>query len=98
MLQVGVCELMIGDIVVTSTQSDASNFLFESSFIKAAQDVNIDVLHFLHDINTSADAADVKDQTANLCGCFYRKSKAVSLLLKANANPNLHSCDGVRPL
>ena len=35
MVQVGVCELMIGDTVVTSTQSDTSDFSFESSLIDA---------------------------------------------------------------
>ena len=86
MLQVGVCELMIGDTVVTSTQSDTSDF---SSLIKAVQDNNIDVLSFLLDINTSPDVADDNNQTALLFGSFYGKSKAITLLLKANANPNL---------
>ena len=98
MLQVGVCELMIGDKVGSSTQSDTLNFSFELSLIKAVQDNNIDVLSFLLDINTSPNAADGKGQTALLWASFYGKSKAVFLLLKANANPNIHSVDGVTPL
>ena len=98
MLQVGVCELMIGDTVVTSTQSDTSDFSFESSLIKAVQDDDIDVLSFLLDINTSPDAADGYGRTALLFGSFNEKSKAVDLLLKANANPNLHCSVGVTPL
>ena len=98
MLQVGVCELMIGDKVVTSTQSDTSDFSFESSLIKAVEDNNIDVLSFLVDINTSSDAVDDYGQTALFYGSFYGRSKAVSLLLKANANPHLHNDDGATPL
>ena len=98
MLQVGVCELMIGDTVVTSTQSDTSDFSFESSLIKAVQDDNIDVLSFLVDINTSPDAADGYGQTALLFGSFYGSSKAVGFLLEASANPNLQQKDGVTPL
>ena len=98
MLQVGVCQLMIGDTLVTSTQSDTSHFSFESSLIKAVQDNNIDVLSFLLDINTSPDAADDKGGTALLFGSFYGKSKAVSLLLQANANPNLSIENGTTSL
>ena len=98
MVQVGVCELMIGDTVVTSTQSETSDFSFESSLIEAVQDDNIDVLSFLLDINTSPDAADDNGQTALLFGSFNGKCKAVGLLLKASANPNLHRNDGVTPL
>ena len=61
-------------------------------------DNNIDVLHFLLDINTSPDASDGKGQTALLFGSSFEKSKAVDLLLKANTNPNLHRDDGVTPL
>ena len=76
MLQVGVCELMIGDTVVTSTQSDTSDFSFESALIKAVQDDNIDVLSFLVDISTSPDAADVNGQTALLFGIFLWKKQS----------------------
>ena len=98
MFQVGVCKLMIGDTVVTSTQGDTSDFSFESSLIEAVQDDNIDVLSFLVDINTSPDAADDYGQPALLFGSFYGRNKAVDLLLKDNANPNLSNDTGVTPL
>ena len=52
-VQVGVCELVIGDTVVTISQSDTSDFSFELSLIEAAQDDNIDVLSFLFLISTT---------------------------------------------
>ena len=98
MLQVGVCELMIGDAaVVAGTQSD-TDFSFKVALIKAVQDNNIDVLSFLLDINTSPDAADDNGQTALWFGSFYGRSKAVGFLLKANAKPNLYRYDRVTPL
>ena len=97
MFQVGVCELMIGDTVITSTQCDTSDFSFELSIIKAAIDDNIDVLSFLLCINTSPDSADGYGQTAPLFGSCYGRSKAVSLLLEASANPNLQQKDSVTP-
>ena len=98
MLQVGVCKLMIGDTVVTSTQRETSYFSFESSLIKAVKDDNIDVMSFLVDINTSPDAADDYGRPALLFGSFYGKTKAVGLLLEASANPNLYANNGVTPL
>ena len=98
MLQVGVCKLMIGDAVVTSTQRETSYFSFESSLIKAVKDDNIDVMSFLVDINTSPDAADDYGRPALLFGSFNGKTKAVGLLLEASANPNLYANNGVTPL
>ena len=98
MVQVGVCELMIGDTLVTSTQSDTSDLSFESLLVKAVEDNNIDMLSFLLDINTSPDVADNNGQTALLFGSLYGRSKAVSLLLKANANPNVTKGNGATPL
>ena len=98
MLQVGVCELMIGDTVVTSTQSDTSGISFESSLIEAVKGNNINVLSFLLDINTSPDAADDKEWTALMCGSLIAREEAVILLLKANANPNLQTDIGLTPL
>ena len=98
MLQVGVHALVIGDTVVTSTQSDTLDFSFESSIIKAVIEDKIDILSFLLNINTSPDAAIDNGQTGLLFGSYYGKSKAVSLLLKANANPNLQTNNGLTPL
>ena len=75
MLQVGVCELMIGDTLVTGTQSDTSYFTFELSLIKAVQDNNIDVLSFLLDINTSPDAADDYGHTVLHLEVFMEKAR-----------------------
>ena len=97
-LQVGVCELMIGDTVVTSTQSDISDFSFESSLIKAVQDNSITVLRFLLDINTSPNAADDRECTALMWGSKLAREEAVILLLKANANPNLQTDIGLTAL
>ena len=77
MLQVGVCELMIGDTVVTSSQNDTSDFSFELSLIEVAQDDNIDVLSFLLDINNCPDAADGYHQTALFFISFYGKKQGI---------------------
>ena len=90
MLQVGVCKLMIGDTVFTNTQSDTSDFSFESSLIKAVKDNNIDVL--------SPDAADDKECAALVWGSNLAREKAVILLLKLNANPNLQTDIGLTAL
>ena len=37
MLQVGLCEVQVGDTVITSTQIETSNFSFESSLLKAVK-------------------------------------------------------------
>ena len=62
MMKVGVCVLQVGDTVVTSTQSETSDFSFESSLIRSVKDNDIDVLSFLLDINTSPDATDDRDR------------------------------------
>ena len=98
MMKVGVCVLQVGDTVVTSTQSETSDFSFESSLIRSVKDNDIDVLSFLLDINTSPDATDNKGRTGLLWASYLGRTKAAKLLLKANANPNLHSIDGVTPL
>ena len=100
MVQVGVCELQVGDTVVTSTKNKTSDFIFESSLLQAVKANDIDVLSFLLDINTSPDAADGSKQTALQWGSHIGNSKAVSVLLKANANPNIprHTCNGATPL
>ena len=95
---VGVCALQIRDTVVTSTQSETSDFSFESSLIDAVVNNDIDVLSFLLDINTSPDAADDDGYTALIWGSCFARRKAVALLLKANANPNLQPDDGMTPL
>ena len=98
MMKVGVCVLRVGDTVVTSTQSETSNFSFESSLIRSVKDNDINVLRFLLDINTSPDATDDKRLTSLLWAGHLGQTIAVKLLLKANANPNLRSIDGVTPL
>ena len=97
MKKVGVCVLQVGDTVVTSTQSETSDFSFESSLIRSVKDNDIDVLSFLLDINTSPDATDDKGLTGLLWASHLGRRKATKLLLKANANSNLCR-DGVTPL
>ena len=98
MMKVGVCVLQVGDTVVTSTQSETSDFSFESSLIRSVKDNDIDVLSFLLDINTSPDATDVKGRTGLLWASHLGQTKAASLLLNAKANSNLHRGDGETPL
>ena len=98
MMKVGVCVLQVGDTVVTSTQSETSDFSFESSLIRSVKDNDIDVLSFLLDINTSPDATDDKGRTGLLWASYLGRTKAADLLLKADANSNLCSIDSVPPL
>ena len=99
MMKLGVSVLQVGDTVVTSTQSEMSDFSFESSLIRSVKENDINVLRFLLDINTSPDATD-DDQglTGLLWASYLGRTKAAKLLLKANGDPNLHSIDGVTPL
>ena len=89
MIQVGICELQIGDAVVTSTQSETSDLSFESFLIKSVLNNNINALNFLLDISTSPDAADGEGRTPLMFASQLGNSKAVSGLLKASANPNV---------
>ena len=107
MMKVGVCVLQVGDTVVTSTQNETSGFSFESSLIRSVKENDNNVLSFLLDTNTNPDATDDEGQT----GCCKHdgvtplfiaslngNSDVVSILLKANANPNLRRDDGETPL
>ena len=98
MMKVGVSVLQVGDTVVTSTQSETSDFSFESSLIRSVKENDINVLGFLLDINTSPDATDDERLTGLLWASYLGRRKAAKLLLKAAANPNLHRDDGVTPL
>ena len=98
MRKVGVCALQIGDIVVTSTQSETSHFFFESSLIRSVKDNDIDVLSFLLDINTSPDAADDDGTTALIWASHLERKKIVRFLIKAKANQNLQAKYGISPL
>ena len=98
MLQVGLCEVQVGDTVITSTQIETSNFSFESSLLKAVKRNDADVLSLLLDINTSPDAIDDKGKTALWWGSYLAQNEAVSLLLKANVNPNLLTKNDGTPL
>ena len=98
MMKVGVCVLQVGDTVVTSTQSETSDFSFESSLIRSVKDNDIDVLSFLLEINTSPVATDDKGQTGLLWASYLGRTKAAKLLLKANADANLHRNNGETPL
>ena len=95
MVQVGICELLVGDTMVAITQNETSKYSFESSLIRAVYNDDIDVLSFLLNINT---AANDDKQTALLLGSLLGNSKAVNVLLKANTNPNIPGQDGATPL
>ena len=92
MVQVGIIELQVGDTVVTSTQNETSDFSFESSLIKSVKNNDVNVLDFLLDINTSPDAGE--GHTPLMCASQLGNSKAVDVLLKANADPNIPRQDG----
>ena len=95
MSQVGICGLQVGETVVTSMQNGTSPFSFESSLIGAVENDDLMLLSFLLDLNTSPDAAGGEEgQTALMIGSCRGKFEAVNLLLKANADPNLHKGDG----
>ena len=96
LLKVGVCEIVVGDIMVT--QNGAFDFSFGSSLLRAIEDNDMNLLSFLLDINTSPDTADDSGRTALLYGIHYSKDKALPLLLKAKANPNLKLGIGATPL
>ena len=93
MLKVGVCELQVGETVVTSTQSETSDFIFESILLQAAKEDDIGVLKFLLDISTSPDATDDEGHTPLIIASYVGNSKAVSVLLKANANTEITEQD-----
>ena len=98
MMKVGVCVLQVGDTVVTSTQSETSDFSFESSLIRSVKDNDINVLSFLLDINTIPDATDDEGLTGLLWASHLGQTKAADLLLKANADPNLCNIYSLTPL
>ena len=89
MPQVGVCGLDIGQRTVISEVTH--NFSFQFSLFRAVVDNNINLLTFLININISPDATNDQGQTALLLGSYYGRDKAVSILLQANANPNLQA-------
>ena len=96
-LKVGVCEIVVGSTMVT--QSELTDFSFELSLLRAIKGNDLDLLTFLLNINTNSDAADSRGQTALMYGIHFNNDiRAVNLLLKANANPNLQTKNGRTPL
>ena len=94
--KVGVIELIVGDIMIA--QSDSLDYSFESSLFGAMKDNDINLMSFLLNIHTSADAANDEGMTALMHAVYYNRVEALSLLLKANANPNIQMDDGSTPL
>ena len=93
-VKVGVYEIVVGDTMVV--QSDSTDFSFESSLLDAVEENNLNLLSFLLNINTSSDTSNDK---ALLYGSYLNRDKAISLLLKANANPNIQTItDNATPL
>ena len=84
-LQVGVSQLVVADTVIT--QSESSDFSFESSLLDSVKDNDLNLLNFLLSINTDPDGASDMKQTGLMLACFNKSYKAVAPLLKANANP-----------
>ena len=95
-LKVGVSLLVVADTVIT--QNESSDFSFESSLLGAIQDNDLNLLRFLLNIHTSADAADDSGRTALYYGSYYNRDNVVTLLLKANANPDFQKENGATPL
>ena len=61
-LQVGVSQLVVADTMIT--QSESSDFSFESSLLDSVKDNDLHLLNFLLSINTNPNAADQRNQTA----------------------------------
>ena len=95
-LKVGVSLLVVADTVIT--QSESTDFSFESSLLDSVKDNDPNLLKFLLSINTSSDAADEIGLTALMLACVYSHDKSVSLLLTANSNPNIQDNYGRAPL
>ena len=95
-LQVGVSQLVVADTVIT--QSESSDFSFESSLLDSVKDNDLNLLNFLLSINTNPNAADQSNQTALHVASELNQDKCMILLLQANANPNLQDNKGRTPL
>ena len=91
-LKVGVSLLVVADTVIT--QSESSDFSFESSLLDSVKDNNPTLLSFLLSINTNPDTADKNGQTALMLACVDNQQKSTRLLLKANSNPNVQDNNG----
>ena len=93
----GVNEIVVGSEIVVREESP--QFTFENSLIWTVKDNDLNLLKFLLSINTSPDATDSNGWTALLYAIFFDRQEAMSLLLKANANPNLQLLnDGSSPI
>ena len=95
-LKVGVSLLVVADTVIT--QSESTDFSFETSLLDSAKDNDPTLLSFLLSINTNPDTADKDGQTALMLACVDNQQKSTRLLLKANSNPNIQDSNGISPL
>ena len=84
-LQVGVSQLVVADTVIT--QSESSDFSFESSLLDSVKRNDLNLLNFLLSINTNSNAADQSNQTALHVASELNHDKSMTLILQANANP-----------
>ena len=92
MLQVGINGLEIEGEVVTIKQRRRI-YSFQEALIRAVENNDKRVLSFLLELNTSPDTTDEDNWTALMVGSSLENTAAVELLLRAGANPNLHSSD-----
>ena len=95
-LQVGVSQLVVADTVIT--QSESSDFSFESSLLDSVEDNDLNLLNFLLTIKTNSNAADQSNQTALHVASELNHDKPMIILLQANANPNLQDNESRTPL
>ena len=91
-LKVGVSLLVVADTVIT--QSESTDFSFESSLLDSVKGNDPTLLSFLLIINTNPDTADKNGQTALMLACVENQQKSTRLLLKANSNPNVQDSNG----
>ena len=91
-LKVGVSLLVVADTVIT--QSESTDFSFETSLLDSVKDNDPTLLSFLLSINTNPDTADKNGQTALMLACVDNQQKSTRLLLKANSNPNVQDSNG----
>ena len=97
MSQVGISKLQVGEKVIT-IEHDDSTFSFQNSLVEAVENENLQVTSFLLELKTFPDAVDDDNWTVLMTASFHGLTAIVDKLLKAGANPNLHSIDGDPPL
>ena len=75
-----------------TSQSESTDYSFESSLLNSVKDNDLYLLSFLLSISTNPDAADKNGQTALI---VVKQENSISL---HNSNPNIQNNNGRTPL